>query len=536
MSDFHDVIVIGAGHNGLTAACKLARAGLDVHVVEAGATFGGQSTTLRLVESAPNHRISPYAVDDIFLTAGGLVDELELRRFGYRDVYIDPSYVYLHPDGATLAFWKDARRTAEEIRVFSPADADAYLELIRTVDALLDIALPIMRSNPHRPGFKTLLAVAGKAAKGARRLPQTAWFAVDSAAQALAERFSHPIVRSALAQLSATCVGPINTNGSAIALMAPGFPHRFGTRRPVGGTYTLIAALLNNLRDAGGTAATNSPVREIIISGGRATGVRLADGRQFGARVGVIASCDPVQTLGRLLPAGALDRVTQARVDHIPTSADGASASKVDIALRGRLRLDRHQKTRKRSGRDDFDVRLPAQPIADSLESVARSAEICRLGQFPDDDIHMFTCIASQADPSLAPEGQDTLYLYAPITPVNPVSGWETLELKASDRIVAKAAEFFDGIEDLEIGRCMQSPPEMARRVNASLGSTVMHVDYLPHRLGPLRPARGLGGYRTPVERLYLGGSGSHPGFGMTGLPGRLSAAELLRDHHRQAR
>src|SRR5262245_45509558 len=123
----HDVIVIGAGHNGLTAACKLARAGLDVHVAEAGATFGGQSTTLALVDSAPDHRISPYAVDDVFLTASGLVAELHLRRFGYRDIVIDPAWVYLHPDGATLAFWKDARRTADEISTFSPADARAYL-------------------------------------------------------------------------------------------------------------------------------------------------------------------------------------------------------------------------------------------------------------------------------------------------------------------------------------------------------------------------------------------------------------------------
>jgi phytoene dehydrogenase-like protein len=82
----------------------------------------------------------------------------------------------------------------------------------------------------------------------------------------------------------------------------------------------------------------------------------------------------------------------------------------------------------------------------------------------------------------------------------------------------------------------VQSPAELARRVNATLGSTVMHVDFLPHRLGPLRPALGLGGYRTPVKGLYLGGSGSHPGFGMTGLPGRLSAREVLRDHTRGSR
>jgi phytoene dehydrogenase-like protein len=208
----------------------------------------------------------------------------------------------------------------------------------------------------------------------------------------------------------------------------------------------------------------------------------------------------------------------------------------VDIALRGRLRLDRHQKHRRDRYGDDFDVRLPAQLIADSLESVVRSAEVCRLGQFPEDDLHMLAGIATHADPSLAPDGADTLYLYVPITPVNPVSGWETLEAKAADGIVAKAAEFFDGIEEFEIGRCVQSPPELARRVNATLGSTVMHVDFLPHRIGPLRPARGLGDYRTPVRGLYLGGSGSHPGFGMSGLPGRLSAKELLRDHRRSGR
>ncbi|MHB8695053.1 MAG: phytoene desaturase family protein [Solirubrobacteraceae bacterium] len=521
----HDVLVIGGGHNGLTAAGKLARHGLDVLVLEAGAALGGQSTTLPLVPEAPNHRISPYAVDDIFLTAGGLIDEFELRRFGYCDVFIDPSYVYLHPDGRSLGFWKDARRTAAEIRAFSSADADAYLALMRTVDTLLSMALPIMKSNPHRPGWRTIREVAGVAARRLRRLPEIAWLMLPSAAESIAERFSHPIVRNALAQLSATCVGPIDTDGSAIALMAPGFPHRFGTRRPVGGSYTLIAALLAYLKDAGGTARTDAPVAEILLSGGeRVTGVRLESGEEIGARVGIIASCDPVQTLGRLLPAGALDQVTQARVDHIPTAASGVSAFKVDLALNGRLSLERWQ-----SRRSDFDLRLPAQMFAESLESVVRSCSLSRRGVVPVDDVHAFTAIPTHADPSLAPDGQDTLYLYAPVSPVDPHGGWDGHAERAADAIVAKSAEFFDGTIEYEIGRCVQSPAELARRVHATLGATVSHVDYLPHRLGPLRPARGLGGYSTPIDGLYLGGSGSHPGFGMTGLPGRLSARELIK-------
>jgi phytoene dehydrogenase-like protein len=333
------------------------------------------------------------------------------------------------------------------------------------------------------------------------------------------------VVRAALAQLSATCVGAIDTDGSAIALMAPGFPHKFGTRRPIGGTYTLVAALLAHLADAGGSVLTGAPVAEILVSNGRALGVRLEDGRQIRARVGVLASCDPSQALGRLLPAGTLDQTTRARVEHIPTSATGASAFKVDLALRGRLTLPRHR-------RDDFDTRLPAVMIADSLEAVVRSAQQSRARQLPD-DIHMFTAVPTHADSTLAPRDQDTLYLYAPVSPVDPREGWDLLDTKMADAAVAKAAEYFDGIAELEIGRCVQSPAELARRVHATLGSTVMHVDFLPHRLGPLRPALGLGGYRTPVDRLYLGGSGSHPGFGMTGLPGRLSAREVLRDHRR---
>lgn len=123
--------------------------------------------------------------------------------------------------------------------------------------------------------------------------------------------------------------------------MDPGFPRRFGTRRPVGGTYTLIVAVLANLADAGGSVAADAPVEEITVSAGRATGVRLRTGEVIGARIAVVASCGPTQTLTRLLPHGSLDQVTQARADHIPTAAAGASAFKVDIALRGRLRLER---------------------------------------------------------------------------------------------------------------------------------------------------------------------------------------------------
>jgi phytoene dehydrogenase-like protein len=164
------------------------------------------------------------------------------------------------------------------------------------------------------------------------------------------------------------------------------------------------------------------------------------------------------------------------------------------------------------------------------LEAVVRSARQSRARQVPD-DIHLFTCVATDADATPAPDGQDTLYLYVPVSPVDPQGGWDTPWTRRPwwrrQRSTSKASR------STSSGDACSSPAELARRVHATVGSTVMQVDFLPHRLGPLRPAVGLGDYRTSVDGLYLGGSGSHPGFGMTVLPGRLSAREVLRDHKR---
>src|SRR5262249_32619919 len=143
--------------------------GLDVTVVEASPTIGGMTASGTPIPKAPHHIVNYGAADLLFWQTSPVEKELDLARHGLRKITVDPSYVYLHPDGASVAVWKDPRRTADEIRQFSRADAEAYLEYARFLDALFDLAYPYMLGNPGRPDTRTLATLA-KGAFAHRRL------------------------------------------------------------------------------------------------------------------------------------------------------------------------------------------------------------------------------------------------------------------------------------------------------------------------------------------------------------------------------
>jgi phytoene dehydrogenase-like protein len=390
--------------------------------------------------------------------------------------------------------------------------------LVHTLDAALDIGLPYLRTNPRRPGAAALAKMSAAALRHWRGLGKIPSVFITSVAQTIDERFRHPAVRDAIA---AQCgvVSSIANEGSGLLLLFFPFYHRFGAHRVVGGTQGLPDALASALRAAGGSIRTHAVVDEILVAGGRAVGVRLEDGEELTARRGLIATCDPRTALGALLAPGTLEPGIEARVAHIPAWGDGWGDLKVDMALSGQLRLSRHQKQRG----DGLDLRRPAAFIG-GYEQALRSYPQSRMGQVPT-EVGMWTVVPTAVDPSQAPAGQDTLHLWANPMPLDPQVPWED----ATKAVVAHAAEFYDGVEELEIGRFVENPTDRARRMRATNGC-LYHTDMTLFRMGPCRPAPGLAGYRTPVTGLYLGGAGSHPAAAVTGLPGRLSAKELLRD------
>ena len=209
---------------------------------------------------------------------------------------------------------------------------------------------------------------------------------------------------------------------------------------------------------------------------------------------------------------------------HIPSNGSGAGAMKVDLALSGRLALSRHQQQRT----DGLDLRRPACLVG-TPEGNRRAFARSGAGLLPArDDLALWTVVLNALDPSQAPDGQDSLYVYCPAVPVQPDGGWKDLEEEAAQSVADRVAQFYDGAAGLEIGRWVETPERAAQRTGATNGCA-LHVDVTLLRSGGLRPALGLGPGREPVAGLHLGGAGSHPGGGVTGLPGRLAARQILR-------
>ena len=505
-------MVIGAGHNGLVAANYLADTGLSVTVVEASERVGGMTSTTPAIAGAPDHLINSYSVDAFFWDAFPASRDLALERYGLRREPVDPGHVYLHPDGASIGFWADVRRTIEEIRHFSAADARAYEEFARILRGFSDLAFAFATTNPTRPDFRTMRRLARMGFASRCDISQIVALLFSSASEVIAERFEHPVVRDAL-HASAGSTVPNGQNGTAASFLWLSTTHRHICRRPVGGVQAIPDALARRLSSVSGSVLTGMPVSEILVDGVRAIGVKLSQGGEIRARHAVLAACDPRTTLEGLLPDGALEPEMKRRVAGIPVENLGYGQLKVDLALSGRLELRRHQAWR----RDDVDLRKPSHMIGTEA-GIARTFARAGAGlpPLPGDELSIWPVIPTALDPSQGPEGQDTAYLYIATAPYAPEGGWDEHRDSTASAIVSKAAEYYDGLEDLEIGRQVLTNEEIGERTN-STGGNITHVDMAMGRGGPLRPARGLGGYRTPIDGLWLSGAGTHPGGGITG-------------------
>lgn len=230
-----------------------------------------------------------------------------------------------------------------------------------------------------------------------------------------------------------------------------------------------------------------------------------------------------MHVLNRLLPAGTLPPNLENRAKFIPTSTRGVADYKLNIAVKGHLSPRRHQAWRNK--RDGLDLRLPTTQWGKFHHSLDAYAA-CQRGEIPE-YIPGLAQITTAFDPSMAPPGHDTFWFWSGMVPFAPNEGWETARDKLTDRLVKNIGEYFEGIEEMEIGRRVLAPPDIEKRFHAIDGS-VYHVDPYISRFAFARPALGLGGYQTPVQGLYLSGSGTHPTAGISGIPGRNAAQTMI--------
>ncbi|MDB5737441.1 MAG: beta-carotene ketolase [Sphingomonas bacterium] len=519
MSDKLDVVIVGAGHNGMAAAGYLSRAGKRVAVVERMGKVGGMTSSGYMIPEAPQHLVTPCAVELLFVRGTGLIEDLELAKHGLRTIDPDPSYAYLHPDGSSIAMFRDAKRTAEDMARLSRADGKAYLKFMQLMDALMDIGFPMMMAEPGRPGLGSLAKVIGAAVRNVKLREELTILASGTSDQIACEWFEHPASIALLTGIAAGA-GPIDDDGNAAAYMILSVLHRLGTGKPVGSLQSFADAMKRSIEASGATIHLNAPVAEIVIENGTTKGIRLEDGRTFDAPV-VIATCDP-RTMMRMTTPGQVERRLVQRIEHAPSNRWGGAPLLANIAMSKPISLKRHQDLR----HDGADLNR-AVGLIGTPEEVRESFAAARRGDIPKRHAVSVTPMTN-IDPSQAPPGQSVAYVYLPAMTVDAREGWSPeLKDRTMADVIAHMSEFYDGF-DAEIGRFVETPREREQRLNVTNGC-VTHIDFGSLRSGTKRPASGFGGPTPAIPGLFIGGAGAHPGGGISGIPGKIAADRAQR-------
>ncbi|MBJ8345203.1 NAD(P)/FAD-dependent oxidoreductase [Antrihabitans sp. YC2-6] len=523
-----DVVVVGSGHNGLVAAAYLAQSGLDVLVVEASPTAGGMTSTNPFTPEAPEYMINEASIQASLFRTTTIDKDLGLsKKHGLRQTVIDPAHFQLAADGSSLGLWRDPRKTAAELEYFSKKDARALLELYEVIDAAVDIGLPMMQTNVTRPELLKIMKAVKGVAKNRKQLINVGRWMSSSQAEAIEESFEHDMIRAPL--LTSLPFMPFDADMSGWSLIYLGVLSKYGVAMFHGGTGSLPKALIKVIESHGGQVITSSPVEQLIMNGNRCTGVRVAGGQEILARRGVLTACSPKTTLTRLLPAGVLEPKKQNAADHIPTKKRGIADYKLNVALSGKIDMSKHEKWRG----DGIDLRLACN-CYHTYEQALAAARSCVRGEVPD-AIPGLAQVTNAFDPSMSPKGKDLWWFWTGLTPSIPRDGWDVARKEITESVIRDAEQYYKGVESLEIARRPLALPDIEERFWAIDGS-VYHVDPTITRFGPNKPVAGFAGYKTPVDGLFLTGSGTHPVAGISGMPGQNAARTMLKQFAREDR
>lgn len=522
-----DVIVVGAGHNGLVSACYLAKSGLKVLVIEAHDTPGGMTATNPMAPEAPEYTINEASIHASLYRLSPIDKELQLStKFGLREIKIDPCHIQLMSaeENESLAMWNDCRKTAEEIKYYSPKDAKRWLEFSEVIDASFKIAMPLMLSSPSRPKLSALSSVLWRAAKNYKHIKPIIELVTNSHAGAVEEMFESDIVRACLMTGLPFMDYKVDTSAFAMCYLAA--LQSEGISMFEGGTGAFPRALIRCLKFYKGEIKTGAPVAELIAREGAIKGVRLQNGDEIFARKGVVTALSPKMVLNHMLPEGLLPEKFQTRAKRIPTNQRGLSDYKLNIALKGRIEPTRHINWRKQQGWSE-DMRLPTLQWQSYQEALA-AYDACIQGEVPD-SIGGLSQITTALDQSFAPEGCDVYWFWSGLVPAKPKIGWEKARDEITERTIKDAAIIYEGIEGLELARRPLAAPDIEKRFFAIDGS-VYHVEPYLTRFGAGRPMMGMADYKTPIPGLYLSGSGTHPSAGISGMPGRNAALAFAKN------
>jgi phytoene dehydrogenase-like protein len=502
----YDAIVIGAGHNGLTCACYLAKAGISVLVLEQYPQIGGLTRSEELTLPGFVSDAHAYAYQLAHLSPAPL--ELDLARHGFALLHPDPNWVHSFPDGRSIAFWRDVDETCRSIAECSRKDADTWRRLYDEHLTQRDGLIAALNAEP---------AVAPISAE--RRQTLRSW---------CDERFESEALRATFGAWACHVSLSPDDEGSA------GLAHDFamviqsdGNDVVQGGMQRLADALASALAEHGGEIRTSARVERILVDNGRALGVRLCGGEEIRCRAAIAANANPARVILDLLDAADVGPSIASKMRRYRW---GLGALSVFLALDGSVDY--------RAGPDAGRATYvhPSPPTLDYFSAILHQARQGTLAAQP------FVLAANEAavDPSRAPAGRSLMKLVlqpVPFRIVDDATGaissrtWETAAGPYADYVIqAFERDYAPGLRNSILTRKIRDPFQELALGFDTVNGCMTHGAMIPAQSGASRPIPELGRYRTPVANVYLCGAGTHPGGGVSMMPGRNAARAICSD------
>ena len=524
-SDKYEAIIIGGGHNGLTTAAYLARAGKKVLVLERRHVLGGAAVT---EEVFPGFKFSvcSYVVS---LLRPEIIRDLDLPRHGLEILPLDGTFTPM-PSGDYLWRVNDHGKTHREIARHSKLDAEAYDEFGKAMQAMCRFVKPILSMVPPDPATLNPKELMKWLFIGRRFQGMTSedkynqvQLMTMSAIDFLDQWFETDVLKATMSAsgIIGTFLG-VRSPGTAYVLLhhymgeIDGAFRSWGFAR--GGTGAISHAIADAAREAGAEIRTQAPIAKIMVKNGKATGVVLANGDEIYANI-ISSSVDPRLTFTKFIQEGTLPSEFLEAVNRYKFRG---SSGKVNLAL---------------DALPSFKCMPGPGPhlrgaisISPSVEYMERAYDDAKYGNFSCRP-YIDMVIPTLTDPSIAPPGKHIMSCFVQYAPykLRPGLNWDDQKEAFGDNVINTIAEYAPNIKDIILHRQVVTPLDLERDFGLSEGN-IFQGELSLEQLFFLRPVPGWAQFRTPIKNLYMCGSATHPGGGIMGGPGRLAALEILKD------
>ncbi|HME36668.1 MAG TPA: NAD(P)/FAD-dependent oxidoreductase [Candidatus Sulfotelmatobacter sp.] len=523
-SQTRDIVIIGGGHNGLVTAFYLAKAGYKPLVLERSAQVGGAAVT---DEFHPGFRCSTLAH-----TAGpilpSILRDLQLEKHGLRLITPDVCVTALSPDGRALSLYQDSDKSAQEIAAFSRKDAAKYPEFGQSLGKIAKVIGEALATTPpdiDHPSSGDLWSML-KTGRAIRKLGTKDMFRLlrwgpMAVADLASECFETELLRAVIAArgVFGTFLGPWSA-GSALVLLirAAGDPHPAGSAAlAAGGMGAVTQAMASAAKAAGAEIRTGAEVIEIRVQNGAATGVLLSTGEEILAKA-VISNADPKRTLLKLTDPTHLSPDFVQKLQHY---RGNGTVAKVNLALSGLPKF-----TALKNG--DTSPLKGRIHIGHEIDYLERAFDEAKYGNFSRQP-YLEATIPSLTDPTLAPEGKHVMSIYMQYAPYKLKGDWEEQRNALGQTVVETLAQYAPNLPELLLTHQIITPLDLEEKYGLT-GGQIFHGELALDQFFTMRPLLDWARYRTPIEKLYLCGSGTHPGAGLTGGSGANAAREILKE------